>query len=125
VWETQPKKRTRPKDLFPDEKSVAASFINLAYKMGVKNLPKGMNAKSFTRRQLDRLHIGISLKSVRWGNKVILLPPTQLNEKPTPWITGWSPDALWSVQGLEPKLSFRFVTAIQELAFSPFIGNRF
>jgi transposase len=67
-------------DRHADERSVAASFINLAYKMGTKNLPKGTTAKGFARQQLDRLKIGAGLKTVPWGSKLITLPPSQWKE---------------------------------------------
>jgi transposase len=61
-----------------DERSVAASFINLAYKMGTKNLPPGISAKAFARQQLDRLKIGAGITAVPWGSRRIVLPPSQL-----------------------------------------------
>ena len=66
------------KDRHADERSVAASFINLAYKMGTKNLPGGISAKAFARQQLDRLKIGAGITVVPWGSKRIVLPPSQL-----------------------------------------------
>jgi transposase len=67
------------KDRHADECSVAASFINLAYKMGTQNLPKGITAKVFTRQQLDRLKIGSRLKTIPWGSRQITLPPSTLD----------------------------------------------
>ncbi|GAP16021.1 hypothetical protein LARV_03816 [Longilinea arvoryzae] len=61
-----------------DEHSVAASFINLAYKMGTKNLPEGVTTKAFTRQQLDRLKIGAGVKAIPWGAMQISLPPSTL-----------------------------------------------
>jgi transposase len=75
VWHILTKEE---KDRHADEKSVAASLINLAYKMGTKNLPNGISAKTFTRQQLDRLKIGAGLTAVPWGSKRIVLPPSQL-----------------------------------------------
>jgi hypothetical protein len=57
---------------------VAASFINLAYKMGTKNLPPGISAKAFARQQLDRLKIGAGITVVPWGSRRIVLLPAQL-----------------------------------------------
>lgn len=68
------------KDRHADEQKVAASFVNFAYKVGTKNLPNGTNVRNFTRQQLDRLKIGAGMKSVRWGSKLIVLPPSQLKE---------------------------------------------
>ena len=66
-------------DRHADERSVAASFINLAYKMGVKNLPNGISAKAFARQQMDRLEIGAGMTAVPWGSKRIVLPPSKLS----------------------------------------------
>jgi len=66
-------------DRHADERSVAASFVNLAYRMGTKNLPGGISAKAFTRQQLDRLKIGGKMKTVPWGGKQIVLPPSSLD----------------------------------------------
>ena len=51
-------------DLHADERSMAASFINLAYKMGTKNLPEGTTAKLLARQELDQLKIGVGLKTI-------------------------------------------------------------
>ena len=66
-------------DRHADERSVAASFINLAYKMGVKNLPNAISAKTFARQQMDRLEIGAGMTAVPWGSKRIVLPPSKLS----------------------------------------------
>ena len=42
-------------DRHADERSVAASFINLAYKMGRKNLPGGISAKAFARQLAETM----------------------------------------------------------------------
>jgi transposase len=67
-------------DTHADEKSVAASFINFAYKVGIKNLTEGKTVKVFTRQQLDRLGIGMELKAIAWGSKLITLPPSELRK---------------------------------------------
>ena len=67
-------------DSHADEKSVAASFINFAYKVGIKNLTEGKTVKIFTRQQLDRLGIGLELKAIAWGSKLITLPPSELRK---------------------------------------------
>ena len=46
--------------------------------MGVRNLPDGQSAREFTRQQLDRLGIGQDVKTIRWGSKVVKLPPSAL-----------------------------------------------
>ena len=68
-------------DCHADEKSIATSFIKLAYKIGVKNLPEGKSAKVFTRQQLDRLGIGAELKIIPWGNNQVILPPSKQQKK--------------------------------------------
>ena len=67
-------------DLHADEKSVAASFLNFAYQVRLKNLPEGKSIKGFTRQQLDRLRIGSDLKVIVVGSKRIALPPSQLKK---------------------------------------------
>jgi transposase len=42
-------------DRFADPQNVARSFLNHAYQVRVRNLPKGQSASAFTREQLDRL----------------------------------------------------------------------
>jgi hypothetical protein len=39
-----------------------------------------MTANIFTRQQLDRLKIGMDWKTVHWGSRLIVLPPSQLKE---------------------------------------------
>ena len=75
VWHILTKEE---KDRHADEKNVAASFINLAYKMGTKNLPNGINTRVFNRQQLDRLKIGAGLTTIPWESKRITLPPSTL-----------------------------------------------
>lgn len=48
-------------DRFADPATVARSFFGLAYDIGVRNLPDGLTALQFTRRNLDRLGIGAEL----------------------------------------------------------------
>jgi transposase len=57
---------------------VARSFFRLAYRGGVRHLPKGEGALTFTRRQLDRLGIGQELTILPWGSKQFKLPPSSL-----------------------------------------------
>jgi len=65
-------------DRFADPNTVAASFLDHAYRLGVKKHLKGKSALAFTREQLDRLEIGQELETVRWGSKHYKLPPSQL-----------------------------------------------
>jgi transposase len=65
-------------DRFADPQNVAGSFLNHAYQVRVKNLPKGQSAPAFTREQLDRLGIGKDLQKIRRGSKLFQLPPSKL-----------------------------------------------
>jgi len=65
-------------DRFADPQNVARSFISHAYKVGVRNLPKGQSALAFTREQLDRLGLGKNLQEISWGSKLRKLPPSKL-----------------------------------------------
>jgi hypothetical protein len=61
---------------------VACSFLNHAYQVRVRNLPKGQSALAFTREQLDRLELGKDLQDITRGSKHLKLPPSkQLIEK--------------------------------------------
>lgn len=61
-----------------DPHAVAVSFLNYAYRLGVKKHLKGQSALAFTREQLDRLEIGRELETVRWGSSCYKLPPSRL-----------------------------------------------
>jgi transposase len=65
-------------DRSADPQNVARSFISHAYKVGVRNLPKGQSALAFTREQLDRLGLGKNLQEISWGSKLRKLPPSKL-----------------------------------------------
>jgi transposase len=65
-------------DRFADPQSVACSFINYAYAIRVKNLPKGQSSAAFTREQLDRLGIGMDMHKIHRGSKLLKLPPSKL-----------------------------------------------
>ena len=58
--------------------AVAGTFFAYAYRVGVRNLPDGLNDKAFTRAQLDRLGIGQELRTIPWGSKRPKLPPSTL-----------------------------------------------
>ena len=69
-------------DRFADPQNVARSFLSHAYKIGIRNLPKGQSAMAFTREQLDRLGLGKDLQEIFWGSQLRKLPPsTLLSEK--------------------------------------------
>jgi transposase len=65
-------------DQHHDPRDVACSFFKLAYAVKVRNLPGNQSAREFTRSQLDRLSIGIDLKTIRWGTRTVKLPPSRL-----------------------------------------------
>ena len=65
-------------DRFADPQNVARSFLAFAYKLGVKNLPTEQSGLAFTREQLDRLSLGKDLEKVRWGSRLLKLPPSKL-----------------------------------------------
>jgi transposase len=65
-------------DRFADPQNVARSFLNHAYQVRVRNLPKGQSAPAFTREQLDRLSLGKNLQELSYGSKLIQLPASNL-----------------------------------------------
>ncbi len=65
-------------DRFADPQHVARSFLAHAYKIGVRNLPKGQSALAYTREQLDRLGLGKDLQEIYLGSKSRKLPPSKL-----------------------------------------------
>jgi transposase len=65
-------------DRFADPQSLACSFINYAYAVRVKNLPKRQSSAAFTREQLDRLGIGKDMQKIHRGSKLLKLPPSKL-----------------------------------------------
>ncbi len=67
-------------DPFAEPQRVAAAMHALAYRVGVKNLPKGQTAAAFARAQLDRMGIGQELTHIPWGSKKVKLPPSRLEE---------------------------------------------
>lgn len=69
------------KDNHTDARSVACSFFNTAYRMRVRNLPGGMSAKQWVRRELDRLGIGREISEFQWGTKTVKLPPSSLKKE--------------------------------------------
>jgi transposase len=67
-------------DRHADEKNVAASFIALAYQIGVKNFPERITAPVFARQQMDRLGIGSELKAIPHASRLVTLPPSRLKK---------------------------------------------
>jgi transposase len=68
-------------DRFTGPEMVANRFMNYAYKVRVRNLPKGQSAPAFTREQLDRLSLCQDLQKIRRGSKFIQLPSSKLIQK--------------------------------------------
>ena len=75
VWHVLSEKTA---DRFADPGSVARSLFAYAYKVGVRNLPEGQPALTFTREQLDRLGIGQDLKTIMCGLRRYKLPLSKL-----------------------------------------------
>jgi transposase len=65
-------------DRFADPQNVARSFLNHAYNIHARNLPKEQSAPAFVREQLDRLGLGKDLQKISRGSKLIQLPPSKL-----------------------------------------------
>lgn len=57
--------------------SVARSLFAHAYRVGVRNLPEKQSAIEFTRKQLDRLGIGMEVERIPWETKSPRLPPSK------------------------------------------------
>jgi len=66
-------------DLHAEPINVARSYFGFVYRTGVHNLPGNQTALGFTRKQLDRIGIGMDLKEIPWGSKRFKLPPSQLS----------------------------------------------
>jgi hypothetical protein len=69
-------------DRFAEPEQVACSFFAHAYRVGVRNLPDGLSARAYTRRELDRLGLGAEITKIPWGTKHVHLPPSQLSTAP-------------------------------------------
>lgn len=75
IWHVLTKQEA---DRYAEPIRVAQAFLNVAYRVGSKNLPDGQRALAFTRQQLDRLQLGADLTAVPWGRKQYHLPPSRL-----------------------------------------------
>jgi transposase len=65
----------------PDQ--VASGLIYVAYRdVGARNLPDGMTAPEFVRRNLDKLGLGRELQRVKYGRHEYLLPQSSLPGAP-------------------------------------------
>lgn len=56
-----------------EPQQAASALFAYAYKVGVRNLPGGITARQFVRRELDRIGF-TEFERFRWGSKVITLP---------------------------------------------------
>ena len=56
-------------------------MVEAAHRARVKNLPGGMSALQFTRRQMDRLGIGQEVLFLPWGTKKFRLTLSKLSSK--------------------------------------------
>lgn len=73
----------READRHANPAQVASGFIYVAYgDVGARNLPDGMTAPEFVRRNLDALGIGKDLQRVKYGKHECLLPPSSLPGAP-------------------------------------------
>ena len=75
VWHVLSEKTA---DRFADPGGVARSLYAYAYRVGVRNLPKGQPALTFTREQLDHLGVGRDLQEIMCGSRRYKLPPSKL-----------------------------------------------
>jgi len=65
-------------DRFADADRVARKLMNYTYKAGRTNRRVGQSTAEYVREQLDRLSLGAELEHVKWGQREIPLPPSQL-----------------------------------------------
>jgi hypothetical protein len=80
VWHVLTKKEA---DRHANEGQVASGFLYVAYgDVGARNLPEGMTAPEFVRRNLDAIGLGKALQRVRYGNHEYLLPQSTLPGAP-------------------------------------------
>jgi transposase len=76
VWHVLSK---RCADRYAQPEQVARKLLHYAYRLGQANLPDGLSAAPYVRRQLDRLGLGADLSAVRRGpSKSVALPPSRL-----------------------------------------------
>jgi transposase len=80
IWHVLTK---READRYANPDQVASGFIYVAYgDVGARNLPHGMTAPEFVRRNLDALGIGKELQRVKYGKHAYLLPQSSLPGAP-------------------------------------------
>jgi transposase len=65
-------------DRFADAEFVARKLLKHAYRLGRAHRPQGQSPAQYVRQQLDRLGLGQDLTTIRFGDRVIPLPPSCL-----------------------------------------------
>jgi transposase len=65
-------------DRYADPSQVARMLLQHAYRLGPAHRPEALSPAHYVRHQLDRLGLGADLKTIRWGNRVLSLPPSRL-----------------------------------------------
>jgi transposase len=65
-------------DRFADAEFVARKLLKHAYRLGRAHRPQGQSPAQYVRQQLDRLSLGQDLTAVRFGDRIIPLPPSGL-----------------------------------------------
>lgn len=65
-------------DRFADPDLVARKLLKHAHQLGRKHRPKGQTPAQYVREQLDRLGQGADVTAIRWGSRIIPLPPSRL-----------------------------------------------
>jgi len=64
-------------DRFAEPQQVASKLAQHAYRLGRAGRPTGVTCGQYVRRQLDRLGLGAEMSALRWGDRIIPLPPSQ------------------------------------------------
>jgi hypothetical protein len=71
--------KKREVDQHASEQMIARAFMDFAYQdLGAENLPDGLTAPGFVRRNLDVLGIGKDLQRIKRGKHTYLLPLSTL-----------------------------------------------
>jgi transposase len=69
-------------DRHAEAEIIARKFLQHAYRLGSAHRPAEQSAAAYAREQMDRLGIGAELAAVRWGKRLIALPPSRLTTQP-------------------------------------------
>jgi hypothetical protein len=65
-------------DRFADAEFVARKLLKHAYRLGRTHRPQGQTVAQYVRQQLDRLGLGQDLTAIRYGDRIVPLPPSGL-----------------------------------------------